>query len=475
MLPIIQSWYHQTTGMRGMTIQPAEIDITKLIVYCDEESDRQQFYRFQQISKILGQIPTNNIRILPKGKISRREEFAVINALTEKDRPDYTFMYDDTPVLIVEGTEHGYTGDNPKQRFVRFREAARAKVPCIYFTPFSRVRDDELDAASGRSPSKRRVNTDVWKGMVALMENHGVPIVPVEWQLAANGKVRKPGTAPSTEVIKEIYGELVSLMEEILVVQASMLSSEGRFSTSGTIDQYINRTKKLCETSNTRGSDVTIWMNRTQLRELLDDPKRILNYIKRDEYFHKGKAFKLVALSSIDFSEIKWILMPDGSVINTSSPSSDLNKLLEASIFEETLVYYTGYEWRSDPHCGVATLLELLYCLAEDAVSHSKGLVLHWPRVSLNSSSSAYQNAMKAIINARDSQSHFRQLFINRYGERNADRELDKVLLDKRGSVKPPYDLVGLWSERTKQARVFRDVCDLIILSDAIIIGNRLK
>jgi hypothetical protein len=449
------------------------MDFAKLVVYCDEESDRQLFFRFQQISGLLSQVPQENIRILPKGKMILREEYAVINSLTEKDRPDFTFMYEEAPVLMTECTEHGYTGDNPKQRFVRFRQAARAGVPFIYFTPFSRVRDDELDMASGRAPSKRRVNTDVWKGMVALTEHHHVPIVPVEWPLAANGKARKLGPAPTLDVIREIYGELVALMEEILVTQSAVLAGVGRFAESEVIGEYVARTARLCAISNTRGSDVTAWINSTgRLRELLDEPRRIFDYVKR-EYFYKGKGFKLVALSSIDLSGVELVMRPGGEVVRSSSPSTELSELLESSVFAETLVYYTGYEWRSDPHCGVATLLELLHCLSEDAVSHAKALVLFWPRVYYSAESSAYRQARDAIVNWRDPQSHFRRVFVERYGEADAEQEIAKVLLDKSGKVKRASDLLGVWSDRTKQARVFRDICDLIILSDAIILGNR--
>ncbi len=453
---------------------PNNIIFTEIIVYCDEESDRQLFFKFQQASKLLSFIPKDNVRILPKGKKIEGKGHENIKAITDQDRPDFTFLYKDSAILITECTEHGYTGDNPKQRFVRFREAARAGVPFIYFTPFSRVRDDELDlAVSGRAPSKRRVNTDVWKGMVALTENHSIPIVPVEWPLATNGKVRKLGANPSKETIREIYGELICLIEGIITTQSLILAGQGNFTSSSLIQGYIEKTKKLCETSNTRGSDVTIWVNRSELAELLNDPKRILKYVRRKDYFFKGKGFKLVALASIDVSKIEWVMKPNGQIVRSTSPTIELSDVLSSKVFDNSLVYYTGYEWRSDPHCGVAALLELLHCLAEDAVSHSKALVLHWPRVYYSSKSTSYRAAYEAITNVENSNSHLRKVFVERYGPVKAGEEIDKVMLNKAGTIKSASGLIGLWSDGTKQARVFRDICDLIILSDAVLLGNR--
>jgi hypothetical protein len=447
--------------------------IKRIVVYCDEESDRQLFFKFQQVSALLRLIPNEHIRVLPKGKRVAGSEHESVSAFAEKDRSDFIFLYNDSPILVTECTEHGYTGDNPKQRFVRFRETARAKVPFIYFTTFSRVRDDELDDAAGRTPSKRRVNTDVWKGMVALTSSHGVPIVPVEWPLAANNKARKLGANPTVETIREIYGELLSLIEEILSTQALILAGKGSFSESSLIQGYVEKTIKLCETPNTRGSDVTVWMDKAQLRELLDDPQQILKYVGREEYFHKGKGFKLVALTAIDLSNIEWVMLPDERVIETSRPSVELSEILKSSVFDSSLVYYTGYEWRSDPHCGVAALLELLNCLAEDAISHSKALVLHWPRVYYSARSAAYNRASAAISTSFDSASHLRRVFVERYGSERADDEIRKVMLNKRGDLKSVSDLIGVWSDGTKQARVFRDICDLIVLSDAILLGDR--
>jgi hypothetical protein len=418
-------------------------NLSDIYVFCDEQSDKELLFELKKISPLLSQIPAGNINILPKG-VQKAGLPEKLLAVTNDDRSDFVFLHNDIPILIIECTEHGYTGDNPKQRFVRFSESARMKIPFIYFTPFSRVRDDEID--SERTASKRNVNTDVWRGMSKLTEIHKIPIVPIEWKLAPNQKPQKLGTHPSGETIKTIYGELVTLVEIMLNNFIEEIVNQTDFTQSEIVLPYIKKTSDLGAISNTRGSEVYHSLERENLISLISNPSKILDYVPRKAYFYKGKGAKLIALTCIDLSDIEKVVKPDGTILNTNNPAKDLDNILSQRIFKSNLVYYTGYEWRSDPHCGVAVLLDLMECISKDGSKREKTFILHYPRAFYSSESKAFQNVRKAITEPYKPTS---------------------------SQLKNELDLVGVWSDRTKQARVFSNYCDLIILSDAILIGNR--
>lgn len=441
-----------------------------IYVFCDEQSDKELFLQLQKISPLLSQI--SHIDILPKGA-HRTGLPEKLLEVTNDDRSDFVFLYRNIPFLIIECTEHGYTGDNPKQRFVRFSESARMKIPFIYFTPFSRVRDDEID--SERNASKRSVNTDVWKGMSKLTEIYKIPIVPIEWKLASNQKPRKLGVHPSAETITAIYGELVTLVEIMLNNFLDEIVNQIDITKSKLIQPYIKKTSDLGAVSNTRGSDVYHTLEREQLISLVNTPSKILNYVPRDDYFYKGKGAKLVALTCIDLSSIEWIVTPDNTVSKTDNPAESISNVLNQKIFKSNLVYYTGYEWRSDPHCGVAVLLDLLECISQDGSKREKTFILHYPRAFFSTESKSFQDVKKSINEPYKPTSAIYKNYVARYGKQNALTEINKVFLDKNSQLKDEFDLIGVWSDKTKQARVFRNYCDLIILSDAIILGNRWK
>src|SRR5438874_1036933 len=149
--------------------ESTEVNYEAIHIYCDEESDRSLILGFRQLSKPLASVPVDNITIYPAQNSSKLSPF--LKALVSADRPDFVFTYEDKPFLVLELTEHGYTGDNGLQRFTRFAVCAEEKVPFIYFTPFQRTRDDELDESADPSKlSRRHVNSNVFQGMLRLAE-----------------------------------------------------------------------------------------------------------------------------------------------------------------------------------------------------------------------------------------------------------------------------------------------------------------
>lgn len=440
-------------------------------VFCDESGDRKLLNQIRANTRFLSQIPDDNISILPKGQELHSARMESIVYLADYDRPDFIFLYQDIPVLVVELTEHGYTGDNPLQRFTRFATTAENRIPFIYFTPWSRVRDDELDIV-GRKASKRKVNTDVWKGMSRLAELFEVPQLTIEWTLAPNGKALKLGLNADANQIQSVFGELLNTIEHILSLSEQIGQGQSIIN-----DPYIHKkqkeVKELWETPNTRVSTVKKVWHRESFGNFLKYPTEILKHIPQKDYFFKDKPERLLALQCVKTRQIETL---EGLDFNDGQVQQVLAEILDKPVFDQPVVYYTGYQWRSDPHCGVAVNLDYLVCrkpkglTPKDRVS---ALVLYWPRIYLNKDS----NALHKMSNSLDDLAQFRgelfELFLQRYdSEKKAQKKVQQLLFKRNGERKGIFDLLGIWSETTKQARIFRQYCDLIVLSDGILLGN---
>lgn len=199
------------------------INPEQISVLCDENADRNQLLKICSISPLLAQIPQHQIQILPSGTALKNQP-EIIRNLALNDRPDYIFMYNSSPYLVVELTEHGYTADNGLQRFTRAAASIESGVPFLYFTPFSRVRDDEMDI-SGKTAVARNVTTDLFKGLSRLSEIHQIPTFAINWPVAKNGKPQKLGFTPSIRDIQHIFGELVNYIETISTELAPLVST----------------------------------------------------------------------------------------------------------------------------------------------------------------------------------------------------------------------------------------------------------
>ena len=125
-----------------------------LLVLCDGESDAELFKKIRLCHPELRRIPAGQITTYDQARFEGDDTplRRAVQPLHIDDRPDFIFCYRDRPILIVEMTEHAYTGDNGLQRFARCAVAAENRLPFIYFGPLRRVRDDELDAHWRREP-----------------------------------------------------------------------------------------------------------------------------------------------------------------------------------------------------------------------------------------------------------------------------------------------------------------------------------
>jgi hypothetical protein len=449
------------------------IDPTKITVFCDESSDRMLFRRLQDNSELLGQIPKENIDILPSGRnLFSLDE--VVSELAGHDRPDYIVLYDKVPVVVIELTEHGYTGDNPLQRFTRFATSAEHKIPFVYFTPFSRVRDDELDI-EGSIASKRSVNTNVWAGMIKLAEIYSVPQIAINWPLAPNGKPQKLSQQADSSEVMTVFGELISTLEYLLPHAEAIASKQSIME-----DQFIvstsNKVRKLAETPNIRPSVVRSEWTRSRFLSFLGRPTSILEYITTEKYFYKDKPERLLALACIKNAKFEKL---NDDEISDKGIVQDLASVLARDNFENPFIYYSGYKWRSDPHCGVLVNLDYVYCrtLEQSEVNNRKSaLILFWPRIFRSRDSEAYKKTAQELKDLVDHKGAMYDDFIKRYGsEEEAHAKIRQLCFSRDGRQFATSELIGVWSNGTKQSRIFRQYCDLIVLSDGIITGNHLN
>ncbi len=281
-------------------------DYTTLRVLCDEPADKSLFLRLKRLSSFLSQIPDSQVEVYP----SRLDgpEYALIKPLMIDDRPDFIILHERKPLLIVELTEHGYTGDNPLQRFTRLAVAAENGVPVIYFGPFARVRDDELDLVDDPATlSRRRVNTDLFRGMHRLSEVHNVPMAAAEWITGANGKPLKLPLSSSDADIAHVFGHLVKRID--ILLSYSMLRAAGKPTDrlKASIDDIKADLMQAFAIPNVRGSQTKIFLTGQATIDVIQRPASILGTISREDYFYKDKPERLLALLCILHADLRLI------------------------------------------------------------------------------------------------------------------------------------------------------------------------
>ena len=131
-----------------------------------------------------------------------------------------------------------------------------------------------------------------------------------------------------------------------------------------------------------------------------------------------------------------------------------------------------------DPHCGVLVNLDYVYCRTTElsTINNRKSaLVLFWPRVFMNRESAAYKSVKNEIDELTNHRGRLYELFLDRYGSSDeANSKIKQMCFSRDGSKLQTESLIGVWSNGTKQSRIFRQYCDLIILGDSVITGNHI-
>jgi hypothetical protein len=454
-------------------ITERHIQYKDIRIYCDEPADKALFFELATASKHLSQIPKSNVNVYPSysklGSMGSAGE--QLRSLVREDRPDYIFTYRDLPFLVVELTEHGYTGDNPLQRFTRFAASAEQKIPFVYFTPFSRTRDDELDrldsAADFSTLSKRNVNTNVFLGMLRLSEIFQVPMIALDWPVADNGRPIKLGNSPNMARLRNIFGELIDVIALFVSDFAERVSRKEDVTQDHRIQQLQERVRALCEISNIRGSAIKLLLPKSELIDLVCEPKRLIERIGQN-YFFADKPERLLGLRCLQEARVEYVELPSGQYAAAKNPRKQLACVFDSALFpSEGYAFYTGYKWRSDPHCGVAVNIHYTSCRPPNSLKisdRSKALVLFYPRIALQTSSNSHTQVVRDLTDILSPKSKLYSLFDERYVNDDPSARRHKF-----HGIKDP---LGIWKETTKQARIFRRYCDLIVLSDAILLGD---
>jgi hypothetical protein len=455
--------FHYTSGM-------ATIDFSNIRVLCDEPADRALFQRIKRLSPTLARIPDSSVTVYPATLDG--QEYALIRPLMVDDRPDFIILQNNKPLLVVELTEHGYTGDNPLQRFTRLAAAAENRVPVIYFGPFARVRDDELDLVDDPATlSRRRVNTDLFRGMHRLSQIHSVPMAAAEWITGSNGKpLKEPLTADDTR-LRVVFGQLITRADTLL--RYSLLRENRHSKVPCSLQEELNEIENELSAAysspNVRGSQTKLLLDGAVSTEFVKSPQSILKVITRGDYFYKDKPERLLALLCIMNTEIRWLRI--GTEVQRVNSGAELLAAVESQIpnlLSGMAFYYTGYKWRSDPHCGVLVNFDYLNAREQNernASERNRPLVLFYPRIYLNRASPGVLKLQKDIQNATEEGSSFNKLFLERYGAAAASTRASMFINGTSGHI-------AQWKDTTKQARIFQRYCDLIFLQDAVIFGH---
>ena len=394
-------------------------------VYCDEDADLRLFRKLRDGSLLLQAIPEGNISLYPQiSSARRRKDISQILPLFENDRPDLILTLLDRPILVIEMTEHAYTGDNGLQRFTRVAAAAENRVPFIYFGPISRVRDDEFDRTDDiASLSKRSLTSDFFEGMAALHSIYSVPQLFSEWITATNGKVMKAGPKAEPREYKKIYGKLVELIEALIETALATSGQRGPSESERILKLAQDHLLALAKRTNTKFSDVKFHFSPERTLGLIRSPEGILKDL--GDYFTKGKPDKLLSLYALKHSSTKRILIHKKMITDRELVKSMTERICHSSVFESgSWVYYSGYKWRSDPHCGVAANIYFRKCVS--ASGKKMPLLLFYPRISIE------RGTTEKLIDESRNPHGLRKLFQQRYSASTFDLKLRKTISSRQ-------------------------------------------
>ncbi len=430
----------------------------EIVVFCDKPTDAKLFNYLKGISPVLSQIPGQNVRVLPDRRALPPEYVKGFGELLDYDRADYYFCFREKPFLVVEMTEHGYTGDQCMQRFARIVKTAEMRIPFLYFAPTSRTRYDELDDAS---PSFRNVSADMYEGFVRLTEIFETPVIALPWGTGENGIPLILGQDdPDRTGISTLFG----LIDSLVCSHFDEMVSGETIAHAAEIQPFIEATRALSLRKNVYGSEVKIPnLSFGVIENLILNPQKTFDMVPR-EYFYKGKAFKLLAFMSIEFSRITKAILPD----NTEIPIAEFIRRCSPSFAAcPWLYYYSGYQWRSEPNVGIVTNIDINMCRTQygrTIFDRKQLLCVHWPRIFWDSDSPVRKQLLREAACPKTSpvlgpMARAAQAYSGK------TPNLDII----RGGSK----VFGAWSDRATVARIYRKVCDLVILNDAVIVGNK--
>jgi len=373
------------------------------------------------------------------------ERINSIKGIIHYERVDFLFLYEENPFLAVEITAHGYTGDNPLQRFARIYFCAKESVPAIHCSPLARTRYDEIETL-GRSASRRNLSSRLTEGFVRLWDVFETPVfvIPIE----------------TDEIGLPLMNQIPTILFPVLnhIIEHHI---DKQLWSCPIVEEYMDITRKHSMDPNIRESEIRIdTVQQEQLRRITLNPIEFIAVIGRD-YFFKGKRDKLLALRALEVSNTeKIIVRSDESLVYHQE---DLDRIVD-EIFEdysedEFSILYSGYQWRPDPISGIVAI-------ERARIGPERILILIWPRIFKDNSARRESLLDEIHIMRRGEDCALSQLLIERMDKR---RESGSFVVGFSRNKKQ----FGLWNETSKPGRICNELCDMIILNDAVIINRR--
>jgi hypothetical protein len=446
---------------------PRSFDYNDVEIWCDKNSDRALLTSWKDASSFLAKV--KKIGVLPNNaEIRRSAKFEFIRPLVKYDRADFFIFYRQKPVLLVELTEHGYTGDNSLQRFARLASAGEEGIPVLYFTPFSRTRIDEVEATDEKT-SKRHVSLNLFNGAERIRAIHGVPVMLLDWRTDAHGLPATVDARASPEQKLAIYGQLIGLIEHIVTKHFDEVGKPGFGKRCPKVESALSMMKSEAKKIALRESEVKVLdIPFAKISEILRNPSKTIDLLDRN-YFFKGKDHKLIALLALMKSKIKRIETTSGEMLAGEELLSKGIAALPDEIKERpSVVYFCGYEKRSEPNGGIIVNVDYLYCRTGKTVKDRKrNLIVIWPRVFYDSESTKaveiITDIKRTVSGKRDTQlAELMKEKLERIGGRSEDHRY----------IQATESSVGFWKENDTIGVICRSFCDLLILNDAVLLGE---
>ncbi len=438
-----------------------EPEYSKIEIWCDKNSDMVLLDSLRQVSPLLSRV--RSINVLPSNvEIKRSARLAFLRPLLKYDRPDYLIFYRGHPAVVVELTEHGYSGDMSLQRFARLVSAGEEGVPVLYFTPFSRTRIDEIEATD-EDTSRRRVSLNLFKGASRIYQIHGVPVILLDWKTNARGLPMPVGLTAAPEKKLAVYGELLWWIDHLITQHA-----DAGHSLAGCkrLKEALLQMDKVASKLPLRDSEVKIQkVAYSDVASILERPSNILRLMK-DDYFFKGKAHKLVALLALQKASIIRTEHADGKMVVTVPGKTDFSYLPNEITRRPSLVYFSGYEKRSEPNGGIIANIDYLYCRTGTTVTErSQNLVVVWPRVFFDAKSKTALRIKADIRETVSGSTHTELAGLLKRRESLTGERAGSYIQDTASSI-------GYWKENDTIGGICRKFCDLLVLNDAVLLGD---
>lgn len=443
-------------------------------VWCDKKSDLELWFSLCAKNPLLSSI--NNVNVLPSYKeVNTNPKFSLLREIVLNDRFDFVVCIDDKPILCVEITEHGYTGDNPLQRFARIARAAELGIPAFYVAPFKRTRLDEM-LVTDKQTSMRHISFRMFQGMLKLQDMYKVPNFAIDWPTNIRGQ---PIPITSTD---EPGLSIIQILEHLLTKHVNDIIQKKNILSCSYLKPYIEKTQEVASERNIRKSEVRIHeISASELIDIIMNPNKLVDKMGL-EYFLKGKADKLMTLAALESSKVIYFEGESGRFTNGERLGDHqkrelLKKLLPKEVFNRpNLILFIGYQYRAEPTGGMVANEYVLSCQNTknpDYSGNKANLIVFWPRVFLNNNSNVRMRLLRDLKNLTSA---------NNWNELNSTSVIGKYMTmrhQENESAKYPSHIqyrnihYGTWKDDVTVARIFRRYATVVVLNDAILFRRR--